>query len=58
MCGRSKLASAECAPGDLQHGDWSRGRLIRMNERFVARMQRAHPDLERPPNGEAPERAA
>ena len=40
-CGRSVLASAACAPGDEQQGGWPRERLVAMNERFVARVERA-----------------
>jgi len=46
-------------PGDEVVGEYSRERLLRMDERFRERMQRAiERGLERPPDGEAPERAA
>jgi len=45
----SKLAAAPCTAADEIAGDWPRERLIRMNERFVERMQRAIArGLERP----------
>ena len=59
MTGSSALARAPCEPGDEQVGEYTRQRLIRMNERFVERMQDAiERGLERRPDGEAPERAA
>jgi len=46
-------------PGDEQVGEYSRERLIRMNDRFVERMESAiSRGLECPPDGAAPERAA
>jgi hypothetical protein len=57
--GASRLASGPCEPGDQQTGEWTRERLIRMNERFVERMERAiSRGLERRLDSEAPERAA
>jgi hypothetical protein len=54
----SKLVTGRPAAND---GDapYSQEQLIRMNERFVERMQRAiERGLERRPDGERPERAA
>jgi hypothetical protein len=57
-CGRSALASAPYEPGDERSGDYTREQLLRMDARFVARMQKAiEHGLERRPEGEA-ERAA
>jgi len=40
-------------------GEYTRERLIRMDEKFCERMERAIArGLERPPDGEAPERAS
>jgi hypothetical protein len=35
------VKSSVCEPGDEQPGEWSRERLIQMNERFVQRVERA-----------------
>jgi hypothetical protein len=46
-------------PLDERIGDWSRPQLLRMDARFVARVERAISlGLERRPDEEAPERAA
>jgi len=46
-------------PGDEMVGEYTRERLIRMDEKFCERMERAIArGLERPPDGEAPERAS
>jgi len=39
----SKLMTAEWQPGeeDLDGGGWTRAALLKMNERFVARVERA-----------------
>jgi hypothetical protein len=39
--GYSLLASAPYEPGDQQVGEWTREQLTRMDERFVAAMERA-----------------
>jgi hypothetical protein len=39
--GLSKLATEPNLPGDEVVGDYSRDRLLKMNERFVERMERA-----------------
>ena len=51
--------AAPIQPGDEVVGEYTRERLIRMNEKFCARMEDAIAlGLERPPDGEAPEQAA
>jgi hypothetical protein len=35
------VRSAVCQPGDEQVGEWTRERLMRMDARFVARVERA-----------------
>src|SRR6516225_1872025 len=53
----SILQRAAFEPGDEQHGGWPRAALMRMDARFCAAMERAIArGLERPPDGEAPER--
>ena len=37
----SILRSAVPEPDDQQFGDWPRERLLRVNERFIARLERA-----------------
>jgi len=55
----SKLQREPCAPGDEVVGEYSRDRLLRMDEKFCAAMERAIArGLERRADGEAPERAA
>ena len=49
----------DCQPGDQQDGAFSREQLLRMDARFVARVERAiAAGKERRPHGEVPERAA
>jgi hypothetical protein len=45
--------SADSEPDDRLYGDWSREELLRMDEKFCERMQKAIArGLERPPDGE------
>jgi hypothetical protein len=39
--GGSKIANAEPRRDDGQHGEWTRKRLIKMDERFRERVERA-----------------
>ena len=55
----SQIAMGDCQPGDEQVGAYSYEQRVRMNDRFVERVERAiAAGKERRPNGEAPERAA
>jgi len=55
----SQIAMGDCQPGDQQDGAFSREQLLRMDARFVARVERAiAAGKERRPHGEVPERAA
>jgi len=60
VAGRPRTASSNaCAPGDEVVGEYSRDRLLRMDEKFCAAMERAIArGLERRADGEAPEREA
>jgi hypothetical protein len=49
----SKLANKPTTPDDARNGDYTREQLLRMDARFVERMERAFErGLERRPNGE------
>ncbi len=39
--GYEHLKNTQPEPGDQQHGDWPRERLLRMNARFVERVELA-----------------
>jgi hypothetical protein len=53
MCGRSVLANEAFKPGDEVVGDYSRERLIKMDAKFCAAMERAIAHgLERRPDAE------
>ena len=55
VCGKDTPSQ----PGDKQTGGWSRDRLVKMNDRFVERVEAAiAAGKERRSDGEAPERAA
>ena len=57
--GGSKLVNSAFERGDEQVGNWPREQLLKMDARFVERMERAiERGLEQPPDGAAPERAA